>query len=66
MSMFIEDQTLDVEGLNICPVCAKMYMEEKALLLHVMHVHHDSQRLAHDLQADLYRRWQQRIPRYEQ
>ena len=64
--MFTEEHTLDVDGLHVCPICAKMYMEEKALYFHIMQVHEDNQRMAYDLEADLYRRWQQRVPRYDQ
>lgn len=64
--MFNEDQVLDIDGLHVCPTCAKLFMEEKALYLHIMRVHTDGQQLAYDLEADLYRRWQNRLPRLEQ
>ena len=64
--MFTEDHVEAVETLHVCPICTKMYMEEKALYLHIMRAHADGQRMAFDLRADLYRRWQERIPRRNQ
>ena len=62
--MFVEDPAEHIEDLHVCPVCTKMYMEEKALYLHIIKAHQDGERLAYDLRADLYRRWQERIPRH--
>ena len=64
--MFNDENVLDIEGLHVCPTCAKMYLEEKALYLHIMRAHGDGQQMAFDLQADLYRRWQSRLPRLDQ
>jgi hypothetical protein len=64
--MFVEDHVEAVESLHVCPACAKMFLEEKTLYLHIMRAHQDGQRLAYDLRADLYRRWQERIPRRNQ
>jgi hypothetical protein len=64
--MFVEDHVEEVDGLHVCPICAKMYLEEKAMYLHIMRAHQDGQRMAYDLRADLYRRWQERIPRHHQ
>ncbi len=61
--MFVEDHIEEVDGLHICPVCAKMYMVEKLLYQHIMIAHQDGERMAYDMQADLYRRWQERNPR---
>jgi uncharacterized C2H2 Zn-finger protein len=61
--LFTEDHDTEVNGMHVCPVCAKMFMEEKAFYGHIMCAHPDSQRMAHDMRADLYRRWQERIPR---
>lgn len=64
--MFAEDHTEQVDGLHVCPICAKLYLEEKTMYLHIMRAHEDNQRMAFDLRADLYRRWQERIPRRSQ
>jgi hypothetical protein len=63
--MNLDEHIEALESLHICPMCAKMFLEEKGLYLHIMRAHQDDQRLAFDLQADLYRRWQQRIPHHE-
>ncbi len=64
--MFTEDHVDNVSGLHICPICAKIYLEEKPMYMHIMRAHQDGQRMAYDLRADLYRRWQERIPRSTQ
>ncbi|MBZ0288699.1 MAG: hypothetical protein K8I30_13865 [Anaerolineae bacterium] len=64
--MFSEERESEVTGLHICPVCTKLFIQQKALYLHIMHVHQDGQRLAFDLRADLYSRWQERVPRVNQ
>ena len=64
--MFTEDHAMDVDGIHVCPVCAKMYMEEKAFYFHIMTTHQEGEQLAHELEADLYRRGQNRLPRVNQ
>jgi hypothetical protein len=64
--MYSEEHNCEVTGLHICPVCSKMFLEEKNLYLHIMRAHKDGQSLAYDLRADLYKRWQERVPRVEQ
>lgn len=64
--MYSEEHSAEVTGLHICPVCSKLFLQNKAMYLHIMRVHPDGQRLAFDLRADLYRRWQERVPRVNQ
>ncbi len=62
------EQTAPTEGddIHICPVCGKLFHQPKPMCRHIMRAHPSGQQLAFDLQADLYRRWQQRIPRVAQ
>jgi hypothetical protein len=62
---FPDDDHSDIDGLHSCPVCNKLFIQEKALYLHIMRVHPDGQRLALDLRADMYMRWQERLPRMD-
>jgi uncharacterized C2H2 Zn-finger protein len=64
--MYSDDRNMEVTGLHVCPVCSKMFLEAKSMYLHVMRVHPDGQRLAYNLRADLYKRWQERLPRISQ
>jgi hypothetical protein len=65
MNVNLEEHLAELESLHMCPVCAKMYLEEKGLYLHIMRAHQEDQRLAYDLRADLYKRWQERVPRHQ-
>lgn len=51
------------DALHLCPVCDKLFLDRKAMFQHVLRAHQDGQRLAADLNADLYQRWQDRIQR---
>ena len=64
--MYDDELEPEISGLHICPVCGKIYMEEKAMYLHITRAHQEAQRLAYDFQADMYRRWQNRLPRLDQ
>jgi uncharacterized C2H2 Zn-finger protein len=64
--LFVEDHVTEVDGLHVCPVCAKMFLEERALYQHIIRAHQQGEQMAYDMRADLYRRWQERIPRYSQ
>jgi uncharacterized C2H2 Zn-finger protein len=57
-----KEQPLE-EGLHICPVCDKIFLDRKTMFGHILRAHEDGQRLAYDLKADLYERWQDRIQR---
>lgn len=59
-------QPTDNDGLHICPVCGKLFLEAKSMFRHIMRAHPDSQTLAMDLRVDMYRRWQDRNPRLSQ
>lgn len=63
---YIEDHDRDITGIHACPVCNKIFFEEKAMYLHIMRAHRDNEQLAYDLRADLYQRWQKRMPRVSQ
>jgi hypothetical protein len=63
--MNLEDHIEALENLHLCPCCAKIFLEAKGLYLHIMRAHQEDQRYALDLQADLYRRWRQRLPEYD-
>lgn len=52
--------------LCTCPVCSKVFTNRKQMYLHIMKAHKDGQTLSYDFQADLYQRWQERIPRPRQ
>lgn len=54
------------EGLHVCPVCRKLYLREKELYLHILKAHQDGQYMAYTFRADLYQRWQNRIPKCKQ
>lgn len=61
------DETISTDDdIHICPVCGKLFRQPKAMYRHIMRAHPSGQQMAFDLQADLYRRWQQRIPRLDQ
>ncbi|MGQ9888748.1 MAG: hypothetical protein ACUVSX_09700 [Aggregatilineales bacterium] len=61
------DETIAADDdVHICPVCGKLFRQPKAMYLHIMRAHPSGQQMAFDLQADLYRRWQQRILRLDQ
>lgn len=61
------DETVHTDDdIHICPVCGKLFHQPKAMYRHIMIAHPSGQQMALDLQADLYRRWQQRIPRLDQ
>lgn len=64
--MYLDEYEDDIDGLHSCPVCNKLFIQEKAMYLHIMRVHPDGQRMAFDLQADMYIRWQERMPRVNQ
>ncbi len=64
--MYSDADHTEITGIHICPVCSKMYLDKKAMYLHVMRVHPEGDRLAHYLRADLYKRWQERLPRVSQ
>lgn len=64
--MYPDEYDHDVDGLHSCPVCNKLFIEEKAMYLHIMRVHPDGQQMAFDFQADMYIRWQERMPRINQ
>lgn len=59
---YFEEATYDENDVHICPICGKLYHQPKAMYRHIMRAHPVGQQMALDLQADLYRRWQQRIP----
>jgi hypothetical protein len=63
-----ETNTVEVkfEGLHLCPICRKLYTQEKALFRHVVLAHADGEYLSYNLRAELYERWQERIPRCNQ
>lgn len=56
----------ELDGLHTCPVCQKLFLKEKNMYLHIMRVHPDGQQMAFDLHADMYIRWQERLPRMSQ
>ena len=60
----LEDHITTLENMQFCPVCSKLCLEEKGLYLHIMRAHPEDQHLAYRLHADLYRRWQERIPQH--
>jgi len=63
-----ETHTVEVkfESLHLCPICRKLYTQEKALFRHVILAHADGEYLSYNLRAELYERWQERIPRGNQ
>ncbi|MBZ0291365.1 MAG: hypothetical protein K8L99_02250 [Anaerolineae bacterium] len=61
--MYVDKDYCEVDELSTCPICHKLFLQEKKLYLHIMHVHPHSQQFAFDLQADMYKRWQDRLPR---
>lgn len=54
------------EAIQFCPFCQKLFMQEKALYKHIVQAHSDREYMSHTFHADLYARWQDRIPRLEQ
>lgn len=50
------------DGPNLCPFCRKLFMQEKALYRHIVTAHADREYMSYNLHADLYHRWQERIP----
>lgn len=58
--------TTSFEELHVCPICRKFFTEEKLLYRHILQAHQDQQYMSYDMQADLYERWQDRIPRCSQ
>ena len=66
MNDTLEDHIANLENMLLCPVCAKIHTDEKGLYLHIMRAHPEDQRMAYDLHADLYRRWQKRSPQFDQ
>jgi uncharacterized C2H2 Zn-finger protein len=59
-------QETQFENLHICPVCSKLFFNEKALYGHILQSHRDGQYMSYNMNADLYQRWQERIPRPRQ
>lgn len=64
--MHVDKDYHELEELSTCPVCHKLFLKEKSLYLHIMRVHPTNQQFACDLRADMYRRWQDRLPRMSQ
>ena len=61
-----DHQEAHLDNVNTCPVCGKLFFNEKALYGHILHVHRDGQYMSYNLNADLYKRWQDRIARPQQ
>lgn len=61
-----EQPFVNFEELHVCPICRKFFIEEKSLYKHILDAHQDQQYMSFDLHADLYERWQGRIPRCNQ
>lgn len=55
-----------LDQLYICPICRKCFGEEKALYRHIIQVHDDKQYMSYDMRADMYQRWQNRLPECRQ
>ncbi len=66
MYLHVDEEHEELEGLHSCPVCQKLFLKEKAMYLHIMRVHAHGQQMAFDLRADMYMRWQERLPRMSQ
>jgi hypothetical protein len=66
LNLDVENQFTPFEGIHVCPICRKMFTLEKELYRHVIHAHQDKQYMSYDLHADLYERWQERIPKPRQ
>jgi hypothetical protein len=62
----VQEQQNVFEGIHLCPICRKLFLQEKALYRHVVQAHDDGQYLSFNLHADLYQRWQDRIPKCRQ
>ncbi|MFO7322515.1 MAG: hypothetical protein DIU68_012345 [Chloroflexota bacterium] len=62
---FVEhsDYSESSEPIMSCPVCQKLFLEEKQLYRHIVQAHQDGEYMSYTFQADLYERWQERIPR---
>lgn len=61
--MYADKEYYEVDELSTCPVCHKLFLQEKSLYRHIMNAHPNGQELAVDLHADMYSRWQERLPR---
>ena len=54
---------IPLDELHLCPVCRKLFVQEKAMYHHILRVHRDREYLSYNLRAGLYERWQERLPR---
>ena len=54
------------ETVQFCPFCQKLFLQEKALFKHIVQTHRDREYMAHSFRADMYSRWQERLPRLDQ
>jgi uncharacterized C2H2 Zn-finger protein len=59
-------QTESVETVQFCPFCQKLFMQEKPLFKHIVDAHRNCEYMSYSFRADMYARWQERIPRLEQ
>lgn len=57
------DYSDSFEPLMTCPICQKLFTQEKPLYQHIVRVHGDGEYMSYSFQAQLYERWQQRLPR---
>ncbi len=59
-------QTDISETVQFCPFCQKLFMQEKALFKHIVQAHRNGEYMAYSFRADMYSRWQDRLPRLDQ
>lgn len=59
-------QTETADSIQFCPFCQKLFTQEKALFKHVLQAHRNGEYMSYSFHADMYARWQQRLPHMDQ